>query len=241
MVTLLITSFLILAGITYAVYLWQRPSSHEETELRLPPPPVRGLFDNVDGQSEPHLRQLASRNAITAEERRALLERAANGDKETLREAQEARDAALYDEILNTLVERAHSEKGLLALCSYIARSDAHLRVNRRLAEKFIDSWKLAPDRNTTAQMLHVAALSDEADIFQTAIETAYHVWRDRTLKGISAAELRQLCEGEFWLLSPAVRNSGAGFVLKRRLAGLRRKLTTPETALTNHSERPPP
>lgn len=242
MVTLLITSFLILAGITYAVYLWQRPSTYEEAELRLPPPPpVRGLFDDDEGQSEPQLRQLASHRAITAEERQALLERAADGDKETLREAHDTRDATLYDEILNTLVERAPSEKGLLALCSYIARSDAPLRVNRLLAEKFIAGWKLAPDRNTTAQMLHVAALSDEANTFQTAIETAYHLWRAGSLTGISAGELRQLFEGEFWLLTPTVRNSGAGFVLKRRLAGLRRQLTSPEADKIDRGESPPP
>jgi hypothetical protein len=45
-------------------------------------------------------------------------------------------------------------------------------------------------------------------------------------LTGISADELRQLIEGEFWLLAPEVRNSGAGFLLKRTLARLRKQLT---------------
>lgn len=243
MVTLLITSFLLLAGITYVIYLWQRPSSHEETELSLPPPPpphARGLFDD-DGRNEPSSRQLSNGQVFAEEERRALLERAAAGDKETLREALAAEDPALYDEVLNRLVERADSEKGLLALASYISRSDARLQVNRRLAEKFIESWRLAPDRNSTARMLHVAALSGDANIYQTAIETAYHYWRDRRLTGISADELRQLFEGEFWILAPAVRNSGAGFVLKRKLAQLRRQLTTPQTREARQKERPPP
>jgi hypothetical protein len=226
MVTLLITSFLLLAGITYAIYLWQRPSSHREAELSLPPPPPRvaGLFD-LDGLDEPVLRQLSSGINFTREERQALLERAAAGDKETLVEAHAAHDAELYDEILNKLVERAGSEKGLLALASYITRSDAHLRVNNRLAEKFIDHWRRAPDRNSTAQMLHVAALSGDANTYQTAIETSYQLWRDRSLTGVNADELRQLIESEFWILAPAVRNSGAGFVLKRKLAQLRRQL----------------
>ena len=224
MVTLLITSFLILAGITYAIYLWQRPSSHEEAEFELPPTRARGLFD-YDGQNEPSPRQLSGARTITGEERRALLERAAAGDKETLPEAQAARDAALYDEVLNTLVEQAGSDKGLLSLASYITRSDAHLRINRRLAERFIESWRHAPDRNSTAKMLHVAALSGDANIYQTAIETSYQLWRTRSLTGVNADELRQLIESEFWILAPAVRNSGAGFMLKLKLAHLRRQL----------------
>lgn len=241
MVTLLITSFLILAGITYAIYLWQRPASHEEAEFQLPPPQrARGLFDD-DGLEDPLPRQLPGKRIVAGEERQALLARAAAGDKEALTEAQATGDGALYEEVLNTLVERADSDKGLLALVSYIARSDARLRVNRRLAEKFIESWKMAPDRNSTAKMLHVAALSGDANIYQTAIETAYHFWRDGRLTGISADELRQLIEGEFWILAPEVRSSGAGFVLKRKLAQLRRKLATPETKGTNQNERSPP
>lgn len=229
MVTLFITSFLLLAGITYAIYLWQRPSSSKHVELSFPPPPrSAGLFDD-DGPNEFSPRELPSGEAVAAEERNALLARASAGDKETLRAAQATHDAALYDEILNELVEHADSEQKLLALVSYIARSDAHLRVNNLLAEKFIESWKHTPDRNSTMKMLHVAALSGNASVYQSAIETAYQFWRDRRLQQISADELRQLIESEFWLLAPTVRNSGAGFVLKRKLAHLRRQLVAAE------------
>ena len=162
---------------------------------------------------------------IADERRRLLLERAATGDRAALEEAHFTNDVALYDEVLDTLAERADSNAGLLALVSFIARSDQRLRVNDHLAEKFIESWKSSPDRNSTAKMLHVAALADDARLYQSATETAYQFWRDRKFSGISADELRQLVESEFWILSPAVRNSGAGFVLKRRLAALRRQL----------------
>lgn len=227
MVTLLITSFLILAGISYAIYLWQRPSSNEEADYMLPPPPPRaiGLFDEK-GFDEPAPRELpGGREVFGEDERNALLARASSGDKEALLDAHAIPDSALYTEVLNTLVERAGSDKSLLALASYITRSDVPLRVNNLLAEKFIESWKSAPDRNSTARMLHVAALASEANIYQTAIETAYQFWRNRRLTGISPDELRQLIESEFWILAPAVRNSGAGFVLKRKLAQLRRQL----------------
>ena len=223
MVTFLITSFLLLAGITYVIYLWQRPSSDREAEYSLPPHAV-GLFEEK-ALKEAAARELASGETVADEQRQALLSRAATGDRKALDDASAKGDAALYDEVLNALVEQADTDASLLALVSYIARSDAHLRVNNRLAEKFIESWKQTPDRNSTAKMLHIAALADDANIYHTAIETAYQFWRDQRLTGILADELRQLMESEFWILSPAQRNSGAGFLLKRKLAHLRRKL----------------
>jgi hypothetical protein len=224
MVTLLITTFFLLAGITYVVYLWQRPSSNQQAELNFPPPRAVGLFDDEDS-NEPAPRELQPGRDTADEQRQALLARASEGDKNALRDAHALPDAAIYDEVLNKLIERADSDKALLALASFITRSDEHLRVNNRLAERFIESWKLAPDRNSTAKMLHVAALAGDANLYQTAIETAYQFWRMRRLTGISADEMRQLIESEFWILAPPVRNSGAGFVLKRKLAQLRRQL----------------
>ena len=223
MVTFLITSFLLLAAITYVIYRGLRPSSDRRAEYSLPPHAV-GLFAEK-ALKEAQTRELESVENLADEERQALLSRAASGDKKALDDASETNDAALYDEVLNALVEGANSDANLLALASYIASSDAHLRVNRRLAERFIESWRRTPDRNSTAKMLHVAALADDANIYQAAIETAYQFWRDQKLTGITAYELRQLMESEFWILSPAQRNSGAGFLLKRKLAGLRRTL----------------
>lgn len=174
---------------------------------------------------EAQARELESGENLADEERKALLSRASQGDKKALDDANARGDAALYDEVLNALVERADTDSNLLALVSYIARSDAHLRVNRYLAEKFIESWKHSPDKNQTAKMLHVAALADDASVYQSAIETVYQFWRDQRLTGITATELRQLMESEFWILSPLQRNSGAGFLLKRKLAVLRRTL----------------
>lgn len=225
MVTLLITSFLILAGITCVVYLWQRPAHGKEAELSLPPPRAGGLFDDQDLNEPPPPRELPDTNQFAETRREALLARATTGDKEALNEAHAIGDHQLYDEVLNALVERADSDSKLLALVSYITRSNEHLRVNKSLAEKFIESWKTAPDRNSTAKMLHIAARADDANIYQAAIETAYQFWRDRRITAISADELRQLIESEFWVLAPPVRNSGAGFVLKRKLAQLRRQL----------------
>src|SRR3954469_4571448 len=98
MVTFLITSFILLAGITYVIYLWQRPSSNTETEYLPPPPGAGGLFAERALQ-EAHPRELTTGETTMGERRRALLERAAEGDKEALLEANVPGDTALYDEV----------------------------------------------------------------------------------------------------------------------------------------------
>jgi hypothetical protein len=227
MVTVLVTSFLLIAAISYAFYCWQRAPSKEDANHSLVPPRFGGLFGDLNASAG---RADAGTNVISDERREVLRERAARGDKAALLDAHASRDAALYDEILNALVERADSDKKLLALVSYIARQPQQLRVGKRLAEAFIESWKSAPDRSRTAKMLHIASLADDAALYQQSIETAFQFWRQGRVPDLSAEELRALAESEYWLLSTGVRSSGAGFRLKLKLAGLRRELAAATT-----------
>ena len=228
MVTVLVTSFLLFAAISYAIYWWQRNSSTEDAERILPPPRMGGLFSAPDPADAAAL--LAAENeAKNSELRAALVKRAAEGDKKALDEASLIGDAKLYDEALDLLTEHADSDQSLLSLVSYVARNE-HLRVNRKLAAKFIESWKRAPDKATIARMLHVAASSGDAEVYQQAIETAAQFRRDPGVESLSAEELRQLVESEYWLLPAASRSSGAGFVLKQAMARLRRELTASAT-----------
>jgi len=73
--------------------------------------------------------------------------------------------------------------------------------------------------------MLHLAALSNDAAVYQTAVEIALEFWRGGYLSEVSPQELRAIFEGEYWILSSATRSSGAGFLLKRTLAVARREL----------------
>jgi hypothetical protein len=104
------------------------------------------------------------------------------------------------------------------------------LEARKALAEEFIVAWQDAPDRVSTAKMLHLAALADDADLFRTAVETALSVWQRGGIPGMSAAELQTLFNSEFWILSSAVRSSGAGFVLKRTLSRAKRDLERDNT-----------
>ena len=101
MVTLLITSFFILAFLAVAVYFWQKPASTIEPVSLLPPSEWRGLF--IDGLPE----QSPDANdseaiAIREQERAALLQRAQSGDKSVLQEARNPTnhtDAGIYEEV----------------------------------------------------------------------------------------------------------------------------------------------
>ncbi len=224
MVTVLIASFILLAAISFAIYRFRQnalPGEQETQALPPPPPDFKGLFHDPGQEARLRAEQFEKERA---EWRQALLARAASGDKETLVEADLMYESEAYDEVLNILVERAENEKQLLSLVSYIARSDS-LPVNKKLAEAFIESWKLSPDRRTTAKMLHLAAKVGEAVVYQNAIESALQGWRERKLPDINAEELAQLIESEFWVVPSSARNSGAGFLLKRELAKVRREL----------------
>ena len=155
--------------------------------------------------------------------RETLLESARKDDKSALKEARASNDPALYDEVLNILVTQADSEAKLLSLVSHVARNE--FPVNKALAQKSIDYWQKNLDRQSTAKMLHVAALSDDAETYCKAVEIVLSSWREGRLPDFSATELQSLLNSEFWILSSRTRGSGAGFVLKRMLASANREL----------------
>ena len=219
MVTFLITSVFILGFIAVALYLWQKPATKPETYFLPPPDPPRGLFGEQLGEAE---LLPTTTGTVDAELKAALLQRAETGDKSTLQETHRAGDSALYNELLGELVIRAHSDAELLSLVSYVTRHE--LPVNKSLAEAVFDSWKQLPDGSSTAKTLHIVALSDDAALFSSTVETALQFWREGKLK-TPAEELRALFDGEFWLLSADIRASGLGFSLKRTLANARREL----------------
>lgn len=103
--------------------------------------------------------------------------------------------------------------------------ADDEREARKQLAEQFIEAWQESPDRVSTAKMLHLAALSDDAMTYHDAVETALRVWQKDGIPDLSATELQTLFNSEFWLLSSSTRSSGAGFVLKRMLSQAKREL----------------
>ena len=92
-------------------------------------------------------------------------------------------------------------------------------------AREFIEQWKESPNRPSTAKMLHLAAEADDAETYNNAAELAVNAWRNGTLSGFLAADLYNLLNSEYWLLSSRTRSSGAGFILKRTLSRAKREL----------------
>ena len=224
MVALLFTAIFIVGLLAITLYFWAPRAKSSEQGLLPPPQPPRGLFSDKDGfesavpPSPPDPGELETK-------RGSLRERAKAGDQSALNEAHAIGDQKFYDEVLDQLTANADSTGTLLALVSYVTRNE--FRVNRKLAEAIVSSWKTSPDRTSTPKTLHIAALADDTDLYQSTVEAALRFWRQGLLADVSAAELRALFDGEFWVLSTRTRSSGAGFILKRKLASARRELET--------------
>ena len=88
-----------------------------------------------------------------------------------------------------------------------------------------IREFQQTPNRNSTAKLLHAAALSDNAKNYERAIELVLLSWRDGSLADLSAKELQSLFNSEYWVLSSHTRTSGAGFVLKETLSSANHEL----------------
>ena len=88
-----------------------------------------------------------------------------------------------------------------------------------------IRNFQQSPNRSSTIQLLHVAALSDDAKNYGRAVELVLMSWRDGSLTALSANELQSIFNSEYWVLSSRTRTSGAGFVLKRTLANANSEL----------------
>jgi hypothetical protein len=216
MVTFLITSLLVLGILGLAIYLWQKPAPQSDTELLLPQPVNRALFEATEEAIEQE-QQLADK-----QKRAEILLRAKSGGMTSLNEALAERDSGFYNEVLNAVLQDANDRK-LLSVASHISKHN--LAVNKTLAEKFQELWRSNPNRQSTAKMLHLSALTDDASTFITGVDLSLDAWAEGRLNDTSGEELHALISGEYWVLSSTVRSSGAGFVLKNTITEARRKL----------------
>lgn len=225
MVTFLFTAIVLLALLLVAVYFRQKSSAQPKIEgfdsfrNYLPRPESSRLFGDTPDEDNP--KEIKSNDS--AAQRDLLLARASAGDNTAAAEAHKNFDRTLYDEILSALVVQADSNTKLLSVLSYIVGNE--LPVTKVLAQASIKEWASSPDRGSTSRTMHITALADDAQLYQSTVEAALNLWRQGLLTDVSAAELRALFDGEFWVLSSPTRNSGAGFMLKRALAKARREL----------------
>ena len=228
MVTLLLIFVVVIVSIIgIGLYFWQRSATDDSARVLPPLPDPRGLFGETSLSSEEEMEM-----AIIAQEaeQAGLIARAQNDERSALDDAHQTKDRALYDRVLTELLKHADSDAKLLSLMSYVTTNE--LPVSAGLAAVVINSWQESPNRSGTSKALHFAALSDDADVYQGAVQQALRFWREGKLSDVSAIELRALFDGEFWILSSRTRSSGAGFVLKRTLDSARRELEAAASAI---------
>lgn len=214
MSAILIVLVLLFIGIALAFTTRKRIATSEYLPEPRPLVPISlpsSLFDSPSPQL------IAEMDAEKLREE--LLARARNGDVSVLDKAKTSQ--ALYHEVLTALLTHG-SDVAALAAC--ITRN-VELRANSQLAQAFIKHWDESPNRNELATMLHVAALSDNADVYWLAVDVAKQAWDEGRLSQVSPKELAAAIEAEYWLMEPEARSSGAGYVLKRFVANVRREL----------------
>lgn len=219
MLIILVIAFAAAAALVFAVYRQNRalPSAQSRAEL---PREAVSLFADDATEANPE----ADPSTVSA----ALIARAAGGDLTALTEARQ--QPSLYDDVLNALIDCGERQGNLAMLVRHIARSD-DLRGNVRLAERVITAWQAAPDRRSTVEMLHLAALADDANVYHRAVDLVVAAFKDGRLKTFSADELSALVESQMWVLASDAQRGGDGFTLKQRLAEARRELAAAASA----------
>ena len=218
MIAIIVIAFLALIGAALTIFLKQRTPSDATGNHVLQPPHFEGLFDRPDAAS-------LIEEPTAGDRKEGLLELARAGNLNALSAAHAIHDARFYADVMAALSEWAFErQENLTALVSHISKSN-ELRATRPLAQRMIETCKTAPDRRSTTAMIHIAALADDAETYEQAIETVLEVWRSGRLPGLSPEELAELIVSQYWVIAPEARRGGVGFALKRRLLGIRREL----------------
>lgn len=226
MITAILIIVIFIAGSVSALYFWQRVGRDNKGDKALPPPTeFRGLFDDQSSENEQGLSAKEDAKRMRETLRARLLERAALRDPGALDEAHAAADRNLYNEVLDELMRHAEtSNESLRPLVTHITESKK-LRSNARLARALIEGLKRPSDRRAIAEVLHVAALSDDATVYEQAVEKAVAFWQAGEAFEMKAEELLALVESQYWILSPDARRAGAGFALRQTLERCRRQM----------------
>ena len=225
MIAIIVISLLALIGAVFTIYFWQQTPSDSQP-LNPDPRFKGGLFEHPDaGLLE------AEQQASITSGRQKVLERARGGDLSALDEAHST-DAAFYAEALDAQIEWATArQENLAALVWHVSKS-RELRANNKLAQLLIETWKNEPDRRSTTEMVHIAALSDDPETYGNAVHATIELWRSGKLPWFTPEELADLLVSQYWLMAPEARSGGLGFTLKRRLLNVRRELATAASTL---------
>lgn len=242
--TILIISIFLFAVTALALRRWNRQPQPDELNTFPVSRSFDGLFAepqveatrssrNFDGLfAEQHAeeeRRLAHAEAerLLEEERRSLIERAEQGDETALYDAHNLGEDTVYREVLRSLVAQAEGQEEILrSIAEYIVDSRV-LRSSGELATAMIGKWGKSLDQRSFADMIYLAALSDDVAIFKRAVEVSMQRFFEGRLPQLSSKNFLATVESAYWMVATEVRYSGSGFLLKQLIAEIRRKLAT--------------
>lgn len=186
-----------------------------------PTPKYRSLFE----PDEEELRQWQkeqdekAKTEKAAELRQDLLKRAESQDFNSLLEAKVYGDSRLYDEVFQVLL-RNDADK----LADFVTKNS--LTVNTGLVELSAKKLSESPTLDNLLKLVHLSALTNSAEIFLQVLETTSELWKEKRLNEISAEKLIEVLESHYWLLATEARVSGAGYLLKEKMASMHREIS---------------
>jgi len=222
--TILIISVFLFAVTALALRRWNREPQPKELNTFPVSPSFDGLFAEERYEEAQRFAQAEAERRLE-EERRLMIERAAQGDETALYDAHNLGDEAFYREVLRSLVAQADGrEETLRSIAEYIVDSRV-LRSSGELATTMIGQWGKSLDQRSFADMIHLAALSDDVAIFKRAVEVSMKRFFEGHLPHVSSKDFLATVESAYWMVATEVRYSGSGFLLKQLIADIRRKL----------------
>jgi len=166
-------------------------------------------------QTEQDEKELTERQT---ELRQNLLRRAADLDYNALLEAQVFGNSELYDEIFQILLQNDADK-----LTDFVTRNG--LTANAGLVELSTKKLSEKPTLDNLLKLAHLSALTNSAEIFLQVLETTSEQYKQKRLNEISGEKLIEILDSHYWLLATDARISGAGYLLKERLASVRREI----------------
>lgn len=192
-------------------------------------PPFRSLFPetemSVSGKPLPR----TSRQEYLNQLRLSFLERARDGDRAVLIDADHVGDQTLYAEVFEVVFASIQSDPAAcLGLIAFLNEYN-QLPVTQTFAQFLLASFQNQPTPTTARQCLFFSARTGSAARYSEVVDQVMDYWRRGNLTGMQPSNLAALIESQFWLLPVQARSSGDGHIFKRVLALIRRELTTPE------------
>jgi hypothetical protein len=221
METLILIVISLVAITLFALAKWSHRSSPKPTPYFSETKTFDGLFA-PEREREAIAYARAEAELRLEAERAALLARAALGDETSLDDAHATRDRELYNETLETLLAGAEGDKEMVRTIAEHIIDGGALRSSPALARMMLEQGQGFRNSRSLADLLYVAALSDDPPIYEQAVQIAF---KRRHQAHLRPSDFLAIVESSYWLISAETRYSGRGFTLKQMIAGIRREL----------------